>query len=339
MDEIKQLIQAIQPLMAYPYHSRVHKLKTFNGPHLTCYVKRDDELSFGISGSKLRKYLSLIPYLLKSNITTAILMGGSHSNNILSLSQLLIENGIEPRLFLLGDKNSLLRGNLLLTRLLVPEKNIQWVSRQAWPQVASLAQNYVDKIGKKSTYVIAEGASVFPALPGALTLALDILQNERFIAKQFDHIFIDAGTGLMAIATILAFSWLKKEVRVHVLLLAEDETAFLQKLALFKLEFEKLIDEKLAMEFILKQIRFYRPTKAKAFGSTNPATFKAINRIALQEGFLTDPIYSAKLFMEVPLIIEKQKLSGNALVIHSGGGLSLMGFSEQLIKQMTRNCP
>ncbi|MDF2868168.1 MAG: yedO [Gammaproteobacteria bacterium] len=334
MDKIKKLTQVIQPLVDYPYHTRVHKLKTFNTSTLDCYVKRDDELSFGVSGSKLRKYLSLIPYLLNNKIDTTILMGSSHSNNILSLSQLLIENAIEPHLFLLGDKSHSLKGNLLLTRLFVPEKNIHWISRQEWPSVEAIAQDYGRRLSEKHTYLIAEGASVLPALPGALTLALDILQNEQLIAKQFDHIFIDAGTGLIAIATILAFSWLRRDVLAHVLLLAEEEASFLQRLESFKLGFEKLIGEKLAMDFLIGRIRFYRPTKAKAFGSTNPTIFKTISRIAQQEGFLTDPIYSAKLFIEVPIIIEKQKLSGKALIIHSGGGLSLMGFQQQLIKQI-----
>ena len=336
IDRVTKLAQAIQPLADYPYHTRIHKLKTFNTSTLTCYVKRDDELSFGISGSKLRKYLSLIPYLLAKQIKTAILIGSSHSNNIVGLSQLLIENGIEPHLFLLRDKTYPLKGNLLLSRLLVPEKNIHWVPRQEWFRVEELAQIYCHGFDKKQAYIISEGASVLPALPGALTLALDILQNEQGLVKPFEHVFIDAGTGLMAIASILAFSWLQRDTKIHVLLLAENKTAFFQKLALFKPEFERLINEKIELDFLPERVQVYQPSMAKSFGATNQTIFKTIQNIAQQEGFLTDPIYSSKLFIEAKQVITQQKLSGNSLIIHSGGGLSLLGFQAQLQKRVDK---
>ncbi len=323
MDKITDLTQKVTAVISYIPHSRIHSLRTFNTSLANTQIKRDDELGFGISGSKLRKYSSLIPYLLKQSCQEAVLIGSAYSNHILGMSQKLIENGIKPTLFLLGHKAVKRQGNLLLTSLLVPESQWHWISRKNWPQVETLALDYI-KNTPLSAVLIPEGACMEQALPGALTLALDILQNEQ----PFDHIFLDAGTGLSAIATILAFAWVGKKTRLHILLLAGAEKAFLEKLKKFQKFFETFVGTRLDWSKIVTQFKLYLPTQARSFGSVTTTIINYIKKLARDEGFLTDPIYSAKLFWEAKNIIPG--LKGNVLIVHSGGALTLMGFQSQL---------
>ncbi len=312
-------------------HSRVHLMKAFFNLSASCYVKREDELGFGMSGSKLRKYASLIPFLIKENYQEAVIIGSAYSNNVLGLSQLLIENNIKPTLFLLGDSHNKRQGNLLLTSLLVPDSQIQWLTRKDWPEVQTKAANYA-KNNFLKTIVIAEGCCMPEALAGACTLAIDILENETELQDEFDHIFLDAGTGLTAIAVILVFAWLKKKTKIHVLLLADTEKEFFAKLQQFKITFEQLVGENLVEKILMDQFVLHRPTEAPSFGAVNTTVFKTIKTIAQSEGFFTDPIYSAKLFYEANKIIQQQFLKDNILIVHSGGALTLMGFQEQLAK-------
>ena len=323
------LTENLDSLKEYNQRSRVHSLQSF-GPN--CFVKRDDELSFGISGSKLRKYLSLLPHLKKNNTQEAVVIGGAYSNNVVGLSQLLIEQSIKPTLFLLGDGSSKKTGNYLLTSLFVPESSIHWVSREEWPQVESLAGQYAEPNG---AFVIPEGALMPEALSGAITLSLDILRNEESLGLNFNHVFMEAGSGLAAIATILALAWLDKSVCVHVLLLADDRDVFVSKLKNFKKHFEQLVSKDLAIEEVEKRFQLHIPATAKSFGSVNKTILQQVTEIARAEGFLTDPIYSAKLFLETKRIIKEQGLNGNKLIVHSGGGLTLMGFQGQLEELLT----
>lgn len=313
---MQPLLDAITPLITHIPHSRTHALKSFTG---SCRTKREDELGFGISGTKLRKYVSLIPYLQKHSHQETIVIGSAYSNHVLSISQLLIENRIKPTLFLLGNPQIEKRGNLLLTSLLVPESQIHWIKREDWPHVEAIAS-------AQSAFIIPEGACMDEALPGSLTLAVDILQHETP-----EHIFMDAGTGLSAIATLLAFAWLKKKTLLHILLLADDEPTFLQKLKRFQKTFEKLLNCEIQWDDLIAQFKLYRPTQARSFGSVNQTTIHTIKEIAREEGFLTDPIYSAKLFYEAKQIILSDKLEGTILIVHSGGALTLMGFEKQLL--------
>ncbi len=289
-------------------HSRVHRIPSFDTSTATCWVKRDDELGFGISGSKLRKYHSLLPFLLKEAFDLVIVIGGINSNNVLGLSQLLVENRVPFKLYLKGDPTRPLIGNGWLTALIAGQEHIRWVSRQDWPRVEEIAS---EENRACRHFIVPEGACCFQSLAGAQTLATDIFRNEQEIGRRFSHIFIDAGTGLTAIALLQR---LQGNTHVHIVLVAGDETSFRSRL--------QLLGGDVAANYTL-----YRPSTAASFGATNRAVWDEVQRVAREEGILIDPIYTAKLMGEARRIIRNSELTGDILIIHGGGGLSLVGCS------------
>jgi len=102
--------------------SRIHRLQP---PFEAVFVKRDDELSSSISGSKIRKYASLILFLKSEGFTDVLLLGGFRSNHVIGCAQLLKENRLTPHVFFeegfAGDLNS---GNHLLSHLLFKPEEI-----------------------------------------------------------------------------------------------------------------------------------------------------------------------------------------------------------------------
>lgn len=310
------------PQYDYPVHSRIHPLKSY----FNTYVKREDELGFGISGSKIRKYRSLIPYFVENNLREVVVIGGANSNHVLGVTQLLIENGIKPLLFLRGDKDELFSkeknglGNLFFLQLFVTRDSIHWVSRKDWPNVGNIALEIYPGV-----FILEEGGMAKEAMGGALTLSLDIIRNEERENIHFKHIFIDAGTGFTAILLLLGFAFLKKETNIHVLLLADKPEIFLNKLERCRLDFEKLFGVTCPFP---NRFHLHEPTQAKSFGSTNRKIFEEISCLAKVEGFLTDPVYSGKLFLESKKIMKEQLITDKTLIIHSGGALSLSGFQK-----------
>lgn len=258
-------------------------------------------------------------------------MGGSFSNHVLSISQLLREQQIEPVLFLLGDSKQPLHGNALWSSLFAAKENIHWIPRGNWENLDALAKDYqtIKANNRIPVSIIPKGGNCREALPGALTLAEQILSHEQEIGVPFDHVFVDAGTGMMAAALILAFAALKKPCTIHVLLIAQSDDAFQKVLAERSDDWAALFNTPLPSTFFYKT---YVPQNAPSFGATNARVFQTISRIARQEGFLTDPIFTAKLFDEGQRIISEDQLKGNILFVHSGGGLSLSGFQAQMAK-------
>lgn len=315
------------PQIDYPYQSRIHRLHSYDDEGVSCYIKRDDELGCGISGSKIRKYRTLLPFFLENQIQEIVVVGTAYSNHVLGISQLLIENRINASYFLRGDPKREFKGNALLSMLFIQQNKIHWISKENWKHVSIVTQEYA-KAQQHRTYVLSEGAHCPEGLTGALTLPLDIIRNEIENALHFDHIFVDAGTGLTASALILAFAWLQKSTHLHVVLMAGIPEDFLKQLSELKLIFNAWLS---ISNLMTGNFSLHVP-QLKKFGQMNQALFQFINDFAKSEGILTDPIYSAKLFLEAKKIIKEKKLSGNILIIHSGGSMTLSGFSEQLKK-------
>jgi 1-aminocyclopropane-1-carboxylate deaminase len=312
-------------------HSRIHAIPSFDHDGCQVFVKREDESGFGISGCKKRKYASLIPFLKKEKFALVSLVGGIHSNHIVGFSQLLRENRIPFRLFLREThlrKDQTPAGNALLSSLLIESEQLTWISHDAWPNV----ENTVREISKKDhSFCIPEGGSCQQALPGALTLMHDIIKSERQIQAPFDHIFIDSGTALIAGALSIMNNVLARESQIHVVLMADDEVYFQHRLQLVREWFESFFSMSVPAK---NGPRVYYPVTARSFGSVNTAVLKETQRLAMEEGLITDPVYTTKLFMTAREVIHRDRLKGRILIVHSGGGTGLMGFGEMLKRKL-----
>jgi 1-aminocyclopropane-1-carboxylate deaminase/D-cysteine desulfhydrase-like pyridoxal-dependent ACC family enzyme len=284
------------------------------------YVKRDDELGFSISGSKLRKYASILPALKKEKKTVA-LVGSFSSNHILSFVQLLKQEGIPYQLFL--EKTHGKKGNAFFLSLLLQENEVIWIDQAPVILEKDWTQVWEEKCSREFIWV-PMGGCMREALVGALTLALDLIQNEQDLGIFFDHVFVDAGTGMNAMALILGMSYLQKDLRIHVVLIAGNHNEFSENLHYF----HEVLQELLGTSFPILEYDIHVPCTAKSFGSCNSTVCKYIKKTAEKEGIFLDPVYTAKLLMTAQEVVHKQTLQGNILWVHSGGALSLSGFQE-----------
>ena len=313
---LKEIINRF-PLTDFYLKSRIQRLNNFSSE--ACYIKRDDELSFGISGSKLRKYSSLLPFLKEKKFHRIILTGNIYSNHVLGFSQLAIEHQLPFIAYLKGD-SAQLKGNAFYAHQLLTPQQIHWVGKNDDPYQKALKEYECDA----TVFVLPEGGSCFASLPGALTLALDILENEQKHSLFFNDIFVDAGTGLTAIGLILGLSLAKHGGTIHVLLLADEREVFLYKLS----QYQVMLEKEIGQTFIISsKILLDKPSTAKSFGSVNRSILQEIQKMAQEEGVLCDPIYSGKLFHYARRKMAELPKDDPKLIIHSGGALSLSGFA------------
>jgi 1-aminocyclopropane-1-carboxylate deaminase/D-cysteine desulfhydrase-like pyridoxal-dependent ACC family enzyme len=309
---------------SFNLQSRIHRLQWFGRSDI--WVKRDDELSFGVSGTKLRKHASVIPALKLKGIEEVVVIGGANSNNVLSAAQTLTENGIKITPFLLGPPSHK-QGNSKLLSLFVDDDEIHWISRDQWSDIETLANNYIEKEEAQGIkiFMLPEGGHHRLALPGSLSILLDILRNEAESGVTFDHIFIDSGTGMVAQSLLAGAAAINKKSKFHIVILAGSFETFecgLEQIIQYTEDF---------LQVSIKSLPDYKlsyPVIAKSFGGTNRAIFREIKCIAREDGILTDPVYSAKLFITAKHTIQDHSLGGNILLIHSGGALALSGFMD-----------
>lgn len=263
--------------------ARIHPLRGFPG----CQVLRDDELG----GSKRRKYSTLLPSLQGS--LEVVLRGGPTSHNVLQLALLLRECGVKPIYFqpLRGRPPG---GIFALTREVLGDGLHPVEADQLEAAIAEYAR-------KDGVCVVAEGASEPAALPGALTLA------EQVAEEACKEVFIDSGTGMMAATLVLGLAARGRRLPVHVVDLTGDfEKALKLWLPRVEAHYGALLRP--------GPYTVHRPPVGASFGSQPAAVRREIARLAQEEGFLTDPVYSAKLFLTARSLARP-----GALLIHSGG--------------------
>ena len=316
----------------FALHSRIHPLNINPGNDFF-YIKRDDELSSGITGTKYRKYASLIPFLIAKKIDEVVIIGSAQSNNVVAAMQLLNENQIKVRPFLLESKETETKGNLLWMNILHDMNAVTWISRNDWKNVNDIAQKYKEDQNKsgKNIFIIPEGALTIEAIPGAMTLTNDIAENEKEKGIVFDHICIDSGSGTQAIGLLLGMRLLKKKCDVHITLIAGTETEFMDKYSKMTSLFEDYTGIKLPAETFFN-IQFYKPVISPSFGSITTTVLNELKSIARNEGILMDPVYSVKHLMTARQYIHDQGLEGNILFVYSGGSFGLSGFQGMLGK-------
>jgi len=335
MSPFEQLDTLISPFLddGLTQKSRCHPLQEYipSSRGVSVWVKREDELNPTAIGSKLRKYLSLLPHLKSIGCSQVILIGGSNSNNVLGLSQILSALGVDVWVMVKTARDPTLRGHWLLLNLLLPKERIHLVTADEWPCVLNMASELAQKLEVQGTkpVIVPEGGDHPAVLPGILTIALDLTRNESESEFHFDHIWTDAGTGISAIGLVLGLHFLRQQDKtIHITLIAGTEAEFEVRYERFKKELERLTQAPLPNT--RPTLCFRRPVSAAAFGSLNHTILKETKLIARTTGLLMDPVYSVKHFLTVKSALQQNPLRGNHLIMYNGGTQGLNGFQTRL---------
>ncbi|MDX1906021.1 MAG: pyridoxal-phosphate dependent enzyme [Bacteroidia bacterium] len=304
--------------------TRIHRLHPLRADMVQTWVKREDESGFVGSGTKQRKFASLIPWLQAQGIQAVAALGGERSNHLAALVPLLTEAGIQAEVFVRARVGDPAQGNTLLLRLALPPERIHRLDAAAWPQASATADAWL-KTQPQPAYLIPEGGTCPPALAGAMTLATDIHRNEHRNSLAFDHIITDAGTGLTAAALILAAPLAGLSAHIHVMMAAGSPASFGEMLH----QAGEWLFAATGISPRYAAYTLHEPPTARAFGSINQAVLAESRRLAREHGLYADPVYTAKLFLTARHLAPS--LTGEVLIIHGGGGTGLLGFGEKLL--------
>jgi len=163
------------------------------------------------------------------------------------------------------------------------------------------------------------------ALPGSLSILLDILRNESESGITFDHVFIDSSTGMVAQSLLAGAAAINKKTKFHIVVLTGSFETFECGLNQIIQYTEDFLQD--SIEF-LSDYKLYYPAIANSLGGTERTIFRKIKSIAKNDGIFTDPVYSAKLFITAKQTIQDMSIDGNILLIHSGCTLALSGLMD-----------
>ena len=316
--------------------ARISKLNAKpDDPHLSAiadrdlWVLRDDELG-GFWGTKFRKYAAITKYCHENQISQVIATGGINSNNLAAAALLCAEAGIQVTAFAVADHDDTVgpsRGNRMLLRTVLAPEQLILVPREDKSKINGLMRQRADDCtgrGIKSL-ILEEGGGCTAAVAGCLTLADDVLRNrvEWPEGARPDHVFIDSGTALSAasLAAGLCKAGGDRTTKLHIVQMAGFEEQVHQA-------FDEWVTPTTGVTWydVAHFVRVYRPMSPRSYGATSAELFEFIRYMARTHGILTDPVYSAKLFMRAFDLIKGQNCKGRILLVHTGGISGLMGY-------------
>jgi len=299
-----------------------------NGVNL--YVKRDDYMSLGGGGNKLRKLEFLIGAALADNADTIITIGGLQSNHARLTAAAAAYAGLRCELFLgrqvpRDDPDYERNGNTVLNEIF----GARVYDLIAGADVLKRAQERAEALRSagRRVYVAPTGGSTPTGSLGYVHCAQEILQQSAELGVSFDQIVVPNGSsgthaGLAAgyilagksAATVKSYATLADQAT------AFQKTRTLVEDTLKLLECDVIVDG----ESILVDDAFRGP----GYGIPTEEMRRAVKILARTEGLLLDPVYSGKAFAGLLADIAAGKYTAgqNILFVMTGGTPGLYAY-------------
>lgn len=317
---------------------------TFRGR--TIHVKRDDLLQFaGITGSKLRKFYSLLSKTTFENADFLISYGGAQSNAMLSLAHLCKYHNV-PFLYVTRPVPSNLRnspGNF--NRALhagmhhIQIQNSQFRTfftdlppNQIQPLIQSFLQTHAPSFSEKSSLFIPQGGAWPGAEQGIEILAQEIrvqiqqLRHNHALVNKLPIIFLPCGTGTTAFYLQKHLEHIAKVVAVPV---SGDERYLVKQMRW--LQSSVTHDPSSMKTSPFPDI--LRPRIRASFADVRPDKFRIWQEMSrsTHDEFQFDLIYAPKAWEEVMMALEEGILGNGGqdiMYYHTGGvegNVSMLG--------------
>lgn len=314
-------------------HSRAYRAPWLDSPGLEFFVKRDDELGGVFGGSKVRKYVSMLSFMVQGNCNVAALLGSLRSNNVYACGAYLLENNITPYAFLrITESKAHMEVYHGLVQMLFGRERASYIERSRWTNVRTIVAKWKSEQVRSgvNVYIIEEGAFVLEAVIGAMTLGIDIIRNEGQLGTEFDHIFVDAGSGMTAICLSLILAAARRSTKVHVCMMYNCDSVFTARLKYVA----TYLKDAFSCDLLAKiNLCTYPPITQSDCGE-DPRLRDEIFELASVGGIIAEPMYSGRLFLQAR-VMAGASLHGKVLIVHSGCGVNLWRHLQLLGSERT----
>lgn len=313
-----------------PIHYLETLTKKCQGPAI--YMKRDDLTSLGMGGNKTRKLEFLIGEALEQKKDTLVTAGGIQSNHCRLTAAAARKAGLDCHLVLNGTPPEIPNGNLLLDTLFGAK--IHFCDREERDERLFLVADELEQKGKKP-YVIPVGGSNSVGAVGYVDAMLELVNQMNALSITADSIVFatsSGGTqaGLALGAKIAGF-------KGDVLGISIDQVqAGPGPFPPVLTEIANGAAARLGSDISLTESDFSLNYDYLGAGYAMPGEleFNAIQDLALHEGILLGPVYTARAMGGLLDLIKKGKYTKDQTVLfwHTGGTPELFAWADKFGK-------
>lgn len=286
------------------------------------YLKRDDLLTLGLGGNKIRNLEFSIARALAEGATDVITSGRQQSNHCRLTAAACARTGLTAHLVFSGDRPAALTGNLLLDELLGAKMYFSGsADRAVRAQWLDLVRYGVEAFERRP-HVIPVGGSDARGALGHVLAAGELLDQLRALHVEPAAIALATATGgtqagmlaglrkLGAAIPIIAFAVAKSgdELRAHVQRLSVEVAAEID------------IPPPATADILIDGSML-----GGGYGVPTPEASAAATLLARSEGLFVDPVYTAKGLAGLLSLIRSGRFTpdDDVVFIHTGGAPAL----------------
>jgi L-cysteate sulfo-lyase len=301
---------------------------------INLFVKRDDALSLGGGGNKLRKLEFILGDALQEGADTLIAIGGLQSNFARLLAAAACKAGLRCELVLSrmvprDDEDYLHNGNAVLNHLFQARTHDLPASVNA-VEFASERAAELTREGRR-VYVCPLGGSSPIGCLGYVAGAIEIEAQRAALNIKFDHVLLPNGSGGTQVG-LLAGAILQglptTPISAYNVLAAAGQTAG-QTTARLRETLELL---GLPGDTAQSAVSIRDGHRGDGYGVPTAGMRSAVSLLASTEGLLLDPVYSGKAFAGLLSDVETGWIAtgSNVLFVMTGGLPSLFAYRTAL---------
>ncbi len=286
------------------------------------YIKRDDLTGIGSGGNKVRCMEFIIGRAKATGCDTVIASGNGQSNLCSLAAASCARAGLDCLIVHNSDKPDISVGNSLLNDLLGVER-IYMGSCDS-----SVREKYVDTVVEelqakgKNPYLIRNGATTGHGALGYVNAIIELVDQCQKEKLNIKHIFAPGGNGGIATGLIYGNRLMGFPFTVHIISVEDTKPVLIEHIETTIKQVEEITG--LAFEYdVDKAADIVDKYMGEGWSCNTPESEKEVLEFVRAEGIYIENVYTSKLMYGYKDMVKNKEISGDSVVIHTGGFGSL----------------
>lgn len=289
------------------------------------WLKRDDCSGLALGGNKARKLEFVLGDAVARGATTLVTAGPLTSNHTMMTAAAARRLGLDVHVVLGGAAPATPTGNLALTHLYGAHVHFTAMDT-ADPSLADLQasrQLCEELVAAHAGYWIPPGASMPTSVPGYVACIQEVIAQSSG-QFPFDAVVVAYGTGSTSAGVYAGLAL--ADVPVTMFAVAVSSRAALARFAApsprqLASAAVDLYGWPVSLEGTRVRVCWEQPGHEPGYGIAAPAADAALRRVAREEGYLLDPIYTAKAAAALIDMTADGRIArgSRVLFLHTGG--------------------
>ncbi|KJV07757.1 1-aminocyclopropane-1-carboxylate deaminase/D-cysteine desulfhydrase [Methylocucumis oryzae] len=296
---------------------RANCLATAGGA-VELWFKRDDLISFGFGGNKIRGLEVMLADAIRQHANCFVTGAGVQSNHVRATAAVAAQQGLPCTAVYWGKPPTAVDGNYRLSRLF--NANFHFTHDDDRASVDSHISLVAENLRQQGyrPYAIPRGGACAMGVLGHVLAVFELYQQCLCQGVGPDAIVLAVGSGGTYAGWLLGTKLLKLSWTVLGFTVSREADAVSQQVADLASQAATLLQ--LDWRFQASDAPVYGGFIGQGYGIPSSEAADAIQRVAQAEGVLLDPVYTGKAMAGLLHGLDKQQWRYKTLVfIHTGG--------------------